>query len=200
MPSGIYRLTFESGKYYVGKSLDIDTRWKQHFNKFALGKAARPMQLEYDSCGLPQTEIVFECHRDHIDILEEWIIDQLKGPDMLNTTYPDLVRTKEVRDLIENNRDLLKLSTWDHLKLIYNHTQATNSDKQKAQKALELVKAYRSRGRIIDEDYIELVKTTQHCYNKLEESLELLEFREYELFRLSKMSLWDRIFNYKVYV
>ena len=74
MASGIYRLTFSSGKYYVGKSLDLETRWKQHFNKFATGKAARPMQLEYDRCGLPQTEVIFECHKDHIDILEELLI------------------------------------------------------------------------------------------------------------------------------
>ena len=121
MTSGIYRLTFSSGKYYVGKSLDIGTRWKQHFNKFALGKAARPMQLEFDRCGPPKTEVLFECHKDHIDILEEWLIDQLKGPDMLNTTYPDIVRTEAIADIINTNTGELQLSTWEHLELIQNY-------------------------------------------------------------------------------
>lgn len=200
MASGIYRLTFSSGKYYIGKSLDLETRWKQHFNKFATGKAARPMQLEFDKCGLPKTEPVFLCHRDHIDILEEWIIDQEKGPDMLNTTYPEVKRTAEIAQLIENSRELLKQSTWDHLKLLQQDSSKYNIAVTKAERAMNLVKAYKSRGRIIDEDYTEAVDTAQQYRNRADHFEKLVEQKDYELFRLKKLSLWDRIFNYKVYV
>lgn len=200
MASGIYRLTFSSGKYYIGKSLDLETRWKQHFNKFATGKAARPMQLEYDKCGLPKTEPIFLCHRDHIDILEEWIIDQEKGPNMLNTTYPEVTRTPEIAALIENSRDLLKQSTWDHLKIIGQDKSKQETAELKAQRAMNLVKSYKSRGRIIDEDFIEVINTAAQYKRKYEHFEELLDKKDYELFRLKILSLWDRIFNYKVYV
>jgi hypothetical protein len=193
MAAGIYRLTFSSGKYYIGKSLDLETRWKQHFNKFATGKAARPMQLEYDRCGLPDTEVIFDCHQDHIDILEEWLIDQFKGPDMLNTTYPKIERTEEIAALINNNRDLLRVCTWDHLKLIGASEQKVENYRQMATLAKNMVKRLRDKGYILDEDYVEAVNTAQEYRDR---------YRVYqkELQRLSKLSWWDRLFNYKVYV
>jgi predicted GIY-YIG superfamily endonuclease len=193
MASGIYMLTFSSGKYYVGKSLDLETRWKQHFNKFATGKAARPMQLEYDRCGLPETQVIFDCHRDHIDILEELLIDQLKGPDMLNSTYPQVTRTDEVAILINNSRDLLRLSTFEHLEILHRvETRVADmrEEKETAENALEQM---RSSGYIIDQDYRDAIALT----NKFKERY--FEHKR-ELQRLEKLSWWDRLFNYKVYV
>ena len=193
MAAGIYRLTFSSGKYYIGKSLDLETRWKQHFNKFATGKAARPMQLEYDRCGLPDTEVIFDCHQDHIDILEEWLIDQFKGPDMLNTTYPKIERTEEIAELINNNRDLLRKCTWDHLKIIESAEALVNRSDAAREEAEESLEQLRSQGYIMNSDYIEIVDLA----NDFKESL--LK-KKAELVRLSKLSWWDRLFNYKVYV
>lgn len=193
MASGIYRLTFSSGKFYIGKSLDLETRWKQHFNKFATGKAARPMQVEYDRCGLPETEAIFHCHQDHIDIMEEWLIDQFKCGDMLNTTYPKLERTDDIVELINNNRDLLNLCTWDHLKIIANAEgliQQANSEKTQAEEALA---EYKHKGYIIDEDYLEAVELANEFQVRATK-------RKQELQRLQKLSWWDRLFNYKVYV
>ena len=167
MAAGIYRLTFSSGKFYIGKSLDLETRWKQHFNKFATGKAARPMQLEYDRCGLPQTEVIFDCHQDHIDILEEWLIDQFKGPDMLNTTYPKLERTPEIAELINNNRELLRLCTWDHIKIIDMAEQHVSNAEAKQTEAEQELEELRSTGYIMDADYVEMVDLA----NDLKESL-----------------------------
>ena len=193
MASGIYRLTFSSGKYYVGKSLDIETRWKQHFNKFATGKAARPMQIEYDRCGLPETQVIFSCHQDHIDILEEWLIDQLKGPDMLNTTYPKITRTPEVCALIENNRDLLKLSTWAHLEIIDNAEKIIQEHQQARKNSEQQLEDLRSKGYIMDSDYEQIVDLAA-------EFKDSLESKQAELQRLKNLSWWDRLFNYKVYV
>ena len=193
MASGIYRLTFSSGKFYIGKSLDLETRWKQHFNKFATGKAARPMQIEYDRCGLPDTEVMFYCHQDHIDIMEEWLIDEYKCGDMLNTTYPKITRTDEIATLINRNNDLLKLSTWEHLQLLDTLKQEVNKRRILQEAAEHETEQLRSEGYIMDSDYVEIVDLA----NDFKESL--LK-KKAELTRLQNLSWWDRLFNYKVYV
>jgi hypothetical protein len=193
MASGIYRLTFSSGKYYVGKSLDLETRWKQHFNKFATGKAARPMQLEYDRCGLPQTEVIFDCHRDHIDILEELLIDQLKGPDMLNTTYPEVNRTDEVAILINKSRDLLNLSTFEHLELLHQVEAKITQIRGQKQESDQALEAMRAEGYIMNSDYVEIVDLATEYKAQL-------EAQQAELKRLSNLSWLERLFGYKVYV
>jgi hypothetical protein len=193
MASGIYRLTFASGKFYIGKSLDLETRWKQHFNKFATGKAARPMQIEYDLHGLPQTEAIFYCHQDHIDIMEEWLIDQFKCPQMLNTTYPKLERTDDIVELINNNRDLLNLCTWDHLKIIARSEDLVNQAEVEKAQAQQMLEEYKSTGYIIDQDYLDVVDLAN-------EFRERSQTRKQELQRLSKLNWYDRLFNYKVYV
>ena len=200
MPSGIYRLTFSSGKYYVGKSLDLETRWKQHFNKFATGKAARPMQLEYDKCGLPQTEVIFDCHRDHIDILEELLIDQLKGPDMLNSTYPEVNRTDEVAILINNSRDLLQLSTFEHLELLHQVESKITQLRSEKEAAEAITKKYKTKGYIIDQDYSDMVDLAQRRTNQLADSEALVQEQQAELYRLKNLGWFARLFNYKVYV
>lgn len=193
MAAGIYRLTFSSGKFYIGKSLDLETRWKQHFNKFATNKAARPMQLEYDRCGLPTTEAIFNCHQDHIDIMEEWLIDQFKCGDMLNTTYPKLERTDDIVELINNNRELLNLCTWDHLKIIDTAEQQINKAELAQQTAERALETYKSKGYIIDDDYTDLLELTNEFKRRY-------FAHKTELQRLQKLGWYDRLFNYKVYV
>jgi len=193
MASGIYRLTFSSGKFYIGKSLDLETRWKQHFNKFATGKAARPMQIEYDRCGLPQTEVIFDCHQDHIDILEEWLIDQFKCDDMLNTTYPKLERTAEIAELINQSRELLRLCTWDHLKLIRCSEATVELAEAKQAIAEQALADYKANGYIVNQDYLDVVNLANEFKSRM-------LTRKDELIRLSKLSWWDRLFNYKVNV
>lgn len=193
MASGIYRLTFSSGKYYIGKSLDLETRWKQHFNKFATGKAARPMQLEYDRCGLPQTEVIFDCHRDHIDILEELLIEQFKGPDMLNTTYPDCDLTDQVAILINKSKELLHASTFEHLEMIHSSQNRISKAQQAQTEAEEALEDYKANGYIINQDYLDAVALANEFKNRMLS-------RKAELVRLSKLGWWDRLFNYKVYV
>lgn len=84
--SGIYKITFPSGKTYIGKSIDFYTRIKQHHDKFKKGTAAKPMQEQFNAYRNFQAECVFECHADHIDIMEAVFISRL-NPD-LNTSRP----------------------------------------------------------------------------------------------------------------
>jgi hypothetical protein len=193
MAAGIYRLTFSSNKFYIGKSLDLETRWKQHFNKFATGKAARPMQLEYDRCGLPQTEVIFDCHRDHIDILEELLIQQFKGPDMLNTTYPQCHLTDEIATLINRSRELLHASTFEHLEMIHASEDKIKEHKQLQVKAEAQLDQLRRKGYIVDSDYLEAVELANEFKTKYVN-------HKTELQRLQNLSWYNRLFNYKVYV
>jgi hypothetical protein len=151
------------------------------------------MQLEYDRCGLPQTEVIFDCHRDHIDILEELLIDQLKGPDMLNTTYPEVNRTDEVAILINKSRDLLQLSTFEHLELLHRVESRVSEYKAVAHKAESELESMRAEGYIMNSDYVEIVDLATEYKARV-------EAQQAELDRLSKLSWWDRLFNYKVYV
>lgn len=142
MNSGIYCLTFSSGRFYIGKSIDIPTRWRQHEDKFSKGKAAQRMQMEYNQCGSPEKTVLLHCHADHIDIVETWMIDQYhqqSGNLMLNATYaepiPDVDRLKVNRGI-----GLLSLSTPDHIELICDlQAAAAEVDEEIEQKMQELL-------------------------------------------------------------
>lgn len=89
MPSGIYQLEFETGERYIGKSVDMQQRWKQHADKLQKGTAARPMQEAYHNSGyeFPRAAIVVECHPDLLDEYEGMYIN-LWRPE-LNTSIPE---------------------------------------------------------------------------------------------------------------
>lgn len=116
MPSGIYKLTFTDGSFYIGKSISISNRWKQHFDKFIKGKAASNMQRAFDMHGAPTGEILFKCHKDHIDIAEGLFINRLNPP--LNGTYPPDPFAGMGIPEIEKISELFSLSTIDHIKRI----------------------------------------------------------------------------------
>jgi hypothetical protein len=89
MDSGIYQLTYSTGQTYVGKSIHLHIRWKQHFDKLLKGKAAKNMQDAYeasDHC-YPKTQVLLYCHPDMLDYYEGYFINYLK-PD-LNTSIPE---------------------------------------------------------------------------------------------------------------
>lgn len=88
MKSGIYKLTFANGDTYVGKSVDITQRWKQHFDKLEKGTAAKNMLEVYRLLGwkFPKTEVLLECHPDVLDEYENYFINALKPT--LNTQIP----------------------------------------------------------------------------------------------------------------
>lgn len=111
MISGVYQLTFSSGLRYIGKSIDISARWKQHALALEKGKGAGPMQAEYAKCGLPEGIVLFECHTDHIDIVEAVFIAR-SAPE-LNTNRP-ADPFAGVEDLTEIF-GLLHLSTHSHV-------------------------------------------------------------------------------------
>ena len=122
MTCGIYRLTFSSGNTYIGKSIDIENRWKQHYDKFRKGTAAKAMQHEYNNYGVPNTEIIYTCHEDHIDIVEESLIYRLK-PTLNGTSGRDRLKHILHSEAINESgelENLLTQSTMDHIGVILN--------------------------------------------------------------------------------
>lgn len=117
MTSGIYKLTF-GGKYiYIGKSNDIERRWKEHWDKFASGKAAKNMQQAFSLYGYPSREVIFRCHEDHLDIVEPYFIAINRGDTMLNGVFPSIKEQYEY-DYMFVPGDLLNFSTAIHCKVL----------------------------------------------------------------------------------
>ena len=116
MTTGIYQLTFSSGARYIGKSVDIPARWKQHSTAFGKGKAAGPMQFEFNKCGAPDGTVLFECHSDHLDIVEALCISRF-NPE-LNTSRPKdpFPGNDEIEDILVQ----LTIGTLDHVKEIFS--------------------------------------------------------------------------------
>ena len=113
MTSGIYQLNFNDQAYYVGQSQDLETRWKQHSDKFLKGKSVKKMQDAYEEFGMPNASILIECHKDYLDIMESYYIAiQRKLPNCLNTTAPALDTAIDYEWLLQN-ANMLKISSID---------------------------------------------------------------------------------------
>ena len=121
MASGIYKLTFKSGKYYIGKSNDIERRWLEHENKFYKGTAAKNMQTEFNAYGYPNKGVLFYCHEDHIDIMEALYIQGSWGPNILNAAQPSTITSIEQEWLLHNT-ELLTIGTPAHCKMIKDYS------------------------------------------------------------------------------
>lgn len=128
MTSGIYKLTFSSGDTYIGKSINIDTRWDQHRDKLTKGKGAKAMQRAYELYGFPMGEILFECHSDHIDIVEACLISRI-NPSLNTSRPPDPFAHLSNDDLMPILQQL-EQSTLEHLdrinRLIHGKGEALN--------------------------------------------------------------------------
>ena len=122
MTTGIYLLNFDNQAYYIGQSQDIESRGKQHADKLIKGKHAAKMQHAYDHLGMPNISIVVECHKDYLDILENYYIhDQKKYVNCLNTSAPALDLKIDYPWLLERVH-VLKHSSVDILTALYNTT------------------------------------------------------------------------------
>lgn len=194
--SGIYMLTFSSGMFYIGKSIHIKERWKQHFDKFSKGKAAENMQREFNKYGYPSCKVLFHCHPDHIDILECYLIkDYAKHRKhmMLNTTYADAISDGNF-NILDKNSWLLKYSTVAHvglIKLLIDKGEEFAMERANSEYKLQEL---RENGLIIPEELEELneeLDLYQGMVEDLEDKIKQLE----EELKPYKTSWWKRIFS-----
>lgn len=112
MKSGIYCLTFKDGSIYVGKSIDIERRWKEHADAMSTDRAASKLQAAYNTYGLPVARVLLECHCDHIDLMETYFICKLQPT--LNAVGGIAVSNEDL-NILSQRIDLLQYSTADHM-------------------------------------------------------------------------------------
>jgi hypothetical protein len=113
MTSGVYELKFSNGARYIGKSINIETRWKQHMDKFQKGTAAKAMQSAYNNYGAPEGTIIMKCHSDHIDIMEAVYIAR-HCPELNSDRPVDPFLGIDI-DWYVRNTNLLSCSTITHM-------------------------------------------------------------------------------------
>jgi hypothetical protein len=144
MTTGIYQMNFSDQAYYVGKSQDIEQRWKQHKDSFEKRSSAKPVLQAYDLFGLPNFTVVLECNKDFLDYMEAYFIDiQSQYPNCLNTTIPKLDPNVDYPWLL-NNRHLLQHSMPQMLKILVEyHTKIAQLKKSSGlQESEQLVEQY----------------------------------------------------------
>lgn len=72
MNSGIYKLHFKDGSYYIGKSVDLTRRKDEHFRSLKLNKHFNEnVQFTYLACGFPEFIVLETCSIDKLDNLEQ---------------------------------------------------------------------------------------------------------------------------------
>jgi hypothetical protein len=190
MDSGIYQITFPNGQFYLGKSETISQRWKTHQKNFIQGTHTKKMQAAYDEYGQPQYEIILSVHPEHIGIYESIFINSAWNNSILNTTKPKPLDPQIAEQYLEvyDNVTLEGISCMLHSTL--QHVVTLREHHTKLDTAKSRVKHLELRGIVLPEE-------TQQQVHELSEVA--LNYNK-ELQRLNKLSLWDRVFNYKVYV
>jgi len=106
--TGIYKLVFGDSLIYIGKSIDIERRCAQHLKALKNGTHTTKLQEAYDKYGEPKCIVLFECHPDHINILEVYFINLFWNENILNSTRPG--------DLLDGEKAILRTSpieVWD---------------------------------------------------------------------------------------
>lgn len=133
MTSGVYQLTFSNRDNYIGKSINIEERYKQHMNKFYKGTAAKPMQRAFNTYGAPTSEIIRICHEDHIDVVEACFISRNKptlNSNIPKDPFPDLT-TEELDYLFDtfkdSARDIIAKKYLAEIKATENRVALNNS-------------------------------------------------------------------------
>ena len=77
MTCGIYKLVFSNtSKVYVGQSIHIEVRFRQHLYKLRTNRAAKLMQEAYKVYGEPIMEVLCTCSEDSLNTLEGQYIEK----------------------------------------------------------------------------------------------------------------------------
>lgn len=108
MTCGIYKLQFGSS-FYIGKSVNIEKRWEQHWDSLVKGTASKKMLEAFSRCSEPMGTILLECHPEHIDVMEGYYVITM-SPD-LNTSQVFCDGVDMYDKLDEDTLAYLKTST-----------------------------------------------------------------------------------------
>ena len=91
MTIGIYRLIFEgTTSCYVGQSINIETRFRQHISSLVSGTCNSKMSEAYKCFGLPVLDVLCECIESELDSLE---IEAIEIFDCVNNGFNMIANT-----------------------------------------------------------------------------------------------------------
>lgn len=183
MISGIYLLRFPRNIFYIGKSDNIPRRWEEHKKSFLKGSHTKRMQWAYDTYGMPEFEVMVECHRDHIDLIESIAIHTNSNHELLNGNKPAAVPSDEVTILLESG-DELKLSTAEHIRRL-----------KELEGVAERYKKLRDTGIYLPEEVEEMPEQIEYLQLRVKHLKEDAEGLTHKLNKLKNRNLFQRIFN-----
>lgn len=197
MTSGIYMLTFPSGRTYIGKSINIPNRWVQHRDKLSRGTAAKLMQDEFNRFGDFEGEVLFECHPDHIDILEAMFISRIKPE--LNGTAPADPFEGLTPPEIDSIANWFHQSTIEHVTSIITITEALERIKElhkDAVKQIESLSAYRSKEEIETTVGFRIIKLQKELEEEQAKNRDLTSSLKLAIQRINYLSIpwWKKVF------
>lgn len=88
MSSGIYCLLFGNTKYYIGKSTDVNRRYKEHIKALNNNTSFKNLLLAFNTYGYPEFLILETCLVEELSDKEHAWINYLNGYNILNV-YKD---------------------------------------------------------------------------------------------------------------
>jgi len=102
--SGIYKITNPEGKIYIGKSIDIISRIRNHFN-YGKHRVDR-LATSFSSFGLENHdfEIIFQCRKEELFFYEWYFIEKYnsldKGLNNNSPSYPKEMFDKNINESV----------------------------------------------------------------------------------------------------
>ena len=120
MTIGIYKLNFaNTSECYIGQSVNIEVRYKQHLNLLKLGKSSKKLQKAFLDYGTPELFILLECSKEELNSSEAEAIEifnsvilgfntcstaggtsQIYGEDHGNAVYSNLAIKEVLKNLV----------------------------------------------------------------------------------------------------
>ena len=124
MATGIYRLNFNNKEFYVGQSVNIESRFEQHLLSLINNKHTPKLQQAFKRHGHPSLDVLKECDEWLLDIMEAVYIN--KYPNLLNTVIPKAPNSTVARYLSMLKKPSLELIITDTYRLKLENTALNN--------------------------------------------------------------------------
>lgn len=174
---GIYKIeNIKNNKVYIGKSSNIENRWKQHIKELNKGEH-HCIRLQYDYNKYKCTNFTFSilelCNKNEIKLKEEYYIDKyfkLLDGDIYNTQITINNNQKKVRHENCNNKDLYAYSELEYdnktinSRRIINHILKLKDSNYYELTIVEMSKKFNISDSSLYRDYNKIVDDMNNIY------------------------------------
>lgn len=145
MTIGIYKLEFADGTFYIGKSVSIESRYKDHCSMLKRGVSGCPkLQKKYNEVGtLPTVNIIEEASIDTLSDREVYWISTLAavshGLNVLHGGQDTMVGENHPGSKYSNTQIHLVLEMLSSIEPLYSHTDIETATRVKATTIKDIV-------------------------------------------------------------